>query len=183
MGRPPLNQDETPRSSTAPPSPLRFFDLETTGLRPDRGARITEIAVLGRDKWHVRWQRTQPTRKPTAELQAALHKTLAYLTDGIIVGHNLAFDFRFIAYEAERHRCDLPELRYIDTLALAREHLALPNARLSTCCHALDCPPDAAFHTAVGDVQAAKALLWALADRYALHTLADAGVQRMQWGT
>jgi len=163
-------------------SPLRFFDLETTGLRPDRGARITEIAVLGRDVWHVTWSRTRKTRKPTAELQAALHATLEQLTEGIVVGHNLAFDFRFIAYEAERHRYDLPRLRFIDTLALARTHLALPDLQLATCCRALGCAPDVAFHTAQGDVEATRALLWTLAERQSLHTLADAGIQRMQWG-
>ena len=163
-------------------SPLRFFDLETTGLRPDRGARITEIAVLGRDAWHVTWSRTCETREPTSELQAVLHATLGHLTEGVIVGHNLAFDFRFIAYEAERHRYDLPPLHYIDTLALARTHLALPDRRLSTCCRALDCAPDVALHTAQGDVQATRALFWTLAERQSLHTLADAGIQRMQWG-
>lgn len=164
-------------------SPLRFFDLETTGLRPDRGARITEIAVFGQGVWHVAWSRTRETRQPTPELQAALHDTLTHLTEGIVVGHNLSFDFKFMAYEAERLALHLPPLHYIDTLALARTHLTLSDMQLATCCHALECVPDVAFHTAQGDVQATRALLWALAKRFDLQTLADASVQRMQWGT
>lgn len=164
-------------------SPLRFFDLETTGLRPDRGARITEIAVLGQDTWHVAWSRIHETRKPTPELQSALNDTVTHLTEGIVVGHNLSFDFKFMAYEAERLALPLPSLYYIDTLAVARAHLTLSDMRLTTCCHALECAPDVAFHTAQGDVQATRALLWALAKRCDLQTLADAGIQRMHWGT
>ena len=41
---------------------LVFFDLETTGLRPDRGARIREIAVLGHDGIRFDWTWTEAER-------------------------------------------------------------------------------------------------------------------------
>lgn len=164
-------------------SPLCFFDLETTGLRPDRGARITEIAVLKQDTWQVRWSRKRSTRAPTPELRRALRSTLTHLMEGIVVGHNLPFDFKFIAYEAERHQCSLPPLRYIDTLSLARTYLPGSSRRLATCCRMLGCTPDKiTFHTAQGDVTATQALLWALTKRFDLRTLSDAKMQRMQWG-
>jgi DNA polymerase III epsilon subunit-like protein len=32
-------------------APLVFFDLETTAVRPDRGGRISEIAVVDETTW------------------------------------------------------------------------------------------------------------------------------------
>ena len=78
-----------------------FFDLETTGLRPDRGARITEMAVVDQEGICFDWA---ADAEPPSD--AAVARQLAALIDAlrgsIVVGHNLSFDFRLLTYEAER---------------------------------------------------------------------------------
>lgn len=165
-------------------SALRFFDLETTGLRPDRGARITEAAVLDHQTTCLYWQRT--ANRPVA---APLDRLLRCFADAVVVGHNLAFDFRFLTYEAERQHQASFTLRYIDTLSLARAarldaQLGLPDLALETLARRLVGREEASgwtFHTARGDAVATRAVLWALANRLNIETLADAGLQRMAW--
>jgi len=36
-----------------------FLDIETTGLRPDRGARITEIAIYSRSQQIEVWRKNK----------------------------------------------------------------------------------------------------------------------------
>ena len=80
--------------------PLRFFDLETTGLRPDRGARIAEMAVV--DEGGVRFDWVSAHDSPRDEAVAfQLPRLMAHLEDGIAVGHNLSFDWK---HKSQGHR-------------------------------------------------------------------------------
>jgi hypothetical protein len=87
------------------------FDLETSGLRPDRGARITEIAVVGSRGARMNWQWADvETERPVGGdcYDRTVTPHLARLTDvltrGVVIGHNLSFDFDFLTYEIERLR-------------------------------------------------------------------------------
>jgi DNA polymerase III epsilon subunit-like protein len=158
-----------------------FFDLETTGLRPDRGARITEMAVVDRDGIQFDW--TSDRVPPEDPVVARQLKTLCrHLEAGVVVGHNLQFDLRFLSYESERLGLPGLDLRFADTLGLARR--LLPDEddhQLGSLLSTFDAGPPEDLHTAVGDALATRAFFWHLVDHGDLETLADAGVKRLRW--
>jgi DNA polymerase III alpha subunit (gram-positive type) len=180
-----------------PVARLLFFDIETTGLRPDRGARISEIAVLGPEGLVLEWshvpadtgstysadgEHRPPDRKSQPGIAQHLKALHAHLQTGVVVGHNLSFDFRFVTYEAERLGLGGLTLRYIDTLGLART--LIPDAdgyQLSTLVTHAGLSLAGPLHTATGDVRATRALFWHLVDRGGLDTLGDAGLKQLTW--
>lgn len=160
---------------------LVFFDLETTGLRPDRGARICEMAVVGPEG--IRYDWTSPHDPPPDEAVAPqLPVLFDHLRDAVVVGHNLQFDFRFVTYEAERLGQRGIDLQFVDTLGLARTLLPdRDDYQLGALLAALDRPPDEPLHTAVGDALATRALFWALVEHGGLDTLSDVEMKRLVW--
>jgi DNA polymerase III epsilon subunit-like protein len=160
---------------------LVFFDLETTALRPDRGGRICEMAVVDQRGVRFDWRSDEdPPRDDTVAAQ--LPVLIDHLEAGVVVGHNLQFDVRFVTYEAERFGLDGPDLRFADTLGLARSLLGAPaNYQLGTLLGVFDAAPEEELHTAVGDALATRTLFWHLVEHGGLSTLADVGVQRLQW--
>jgi len=133
-----------------------LFDTETTGLEPDAGHRVIEIAALelirdlptGRS-FHVlldpcRDIPEEATRihgftsahlvgKPRfAEVAEAL---IEFLGDGQLIAHNAPFDFAFV--DLEFALLGLPRLdanRMVDTLALAKARFpGLPNSLDALC--------------------------------------------------
>lgn len=161
---------------------LLFFDLETTGLRPDRGARIVEIAVLGSESVRHTWSTDRTPPNDSVVVGQCRHLSNVF-ADGVVVGHNLQFDLQFLAYEADRLGVDGPDLRFIDTLSLVRQRLDPPDARLDALANRFDLVPNDALHTALGDARATRALFRFLVDREDLHTLADAGAKELRWST
>lgn len=164
-------------------STLLFFDIETTGLRPDRGARITEMAVVREDEVCFHWCRDEQ-QDGRAAVDEVLPHLFGHLHSGVVVGHNLQFDFGFIAYEADRYRLEGPALRYIDTLGLARR--LVPGAtdyRLETLLGVMRLPVPHDLHTAVADARATQSLFWRLVDEGGCATLAEAGMKRLSWST
>ncbi|WP_103026598.1 3'-5' exonuclease [Salinibacter altiplanensis] len=161
---------------------LVFFDLETTALRPDRGGRICEMAVV--DPQGVRFDWCSDEAPPRDDVVATqLPRLLNHLEAGIVVGHNLEFDFRFLTYEAERLGCGGLDLRFADTLGLARALLNAPDDyQLGTLLGHFDAAPNEELHTAVGDALATRALFWRLVETGGLETPTDANVRRLQWG-
>lgn len=131
------------------------FDTETTGLSPERGDRVVEIACVelldliptGRT-WHTY---VDPERDVPAEA-ARVHgltrdflrgkpkfKDIArgfldFVGDGRLVAHNAHFDIRFINAELERLR--LPKLSnpYTDTVAMAKKRYPGAKASLDDLC-------------------------------------------------
>lgn len=159
---------------------FRYFDIETTGLRPDRGGKITEMAVADRSSARLDWQRERDGRSLARQLPL-LFDTLG---EGVVVGHNLQFDFRFVTYEAERRGLRGPTIHFIDTMHLARQALdRTPDVQLNTLLSHFDITPDGPLHTALADVRATRALFWALVAQCDLKTLADAGIRRLEWST
>lgn len=160
---------------------LVFFDLETTALRPDRGGRICEMAVVDHDGLRFDW--ASPETPPSDAVVARQLPTLIdHLRDAVVVGHNLSFDFRFLTYEAERVGCGGIDLRFADTLGLARRLLPDRDTyALGALLEAFDAAPEEELHTAIGDALATRALFWHLVEVGSLDTLAKAGVQRLRW--
>ena len=163
---------------------LVFFDLETTALRPDRGGRICEMAVVDQRGVRFDWRSDEDPPRDDA-VAAQLPVLIDHLEAGVVVGHNLQFDFRFVTYEVRRLSelgCGELDLRFADTLGLARSLLDTPDDHhLGTLLDCFDASPEEELHTAVGDALATRALFWHLVEHGGLSTLADVGVQRLQW--
>lgn len=162
-------------------APLVFFDLETSGLRPDRGGRICEMAVVDHDGIRLRW--VSETDRPSDDAVARqLLSLLDTLRATIVVGHNLQFDFRFLTYEAERLGHTGLDVQFVDTLGLARRQWPdREGYQLDALVTALDLAPDHELHTAVGDALATRALFWHLVEAHDLQTLSDVGAKRLSW--
>lgn len=120
------------------------FDLETTGVRPgiDQIVEISAIRVrehqvveeystLVNPKMHISAAATAVNHitdqmvKDAPELAEALEGFLQFVSDDVLVGHNIqSFDLKFICDGAERLFGKRVENNYIDTLFMAR--LCLP---------------------------------------------------------
>ena len=121
---------------------------------------------------------------PPADAAVArqLPRLLDVLQDQVVVGHNLSFDFRFVTYEAERLGRPGIDLRYIDTLGLARSLLDGPDDySLGALLTHINADSEGDLHTAVGDARATRTLFWHLVDAGNLTTLADADIKRLRW--
>lgn len=157
---------------------LLYFDIETTGLHPDKGAEVTEVAVLDSGGLRFGWERAEENTD-FAELLPALFDHLAA---GVVVGHNLSFDFQFVAYEAGRCNLSGPDVRYVDTCAVAqRVDSDAPTHRLEDLAKRYDLPVRGELHTAECDAAVACELLWHFVKKGEVETLGDAGLSRIQW--
>ncbi len=129
------------------------LDTETTGLSPDEGHRIVEVAAVelvdrrptGRH-FHAYLNPGRPMPPEAAAVHgltdsfladkppfsAVADALLAFLEAAPVVAHNAAFDARFLAFELEAAgRPALPPDRFVDTVELARRRF--PGAK-----HSLD---------------------------------------------
>ncbi len=133
-----------------------LFDTETTGLDPNLGHRVIEIAAIelinGLPTNNVFHALVDPERDVpddavrihgigSAQLRGKplfaeiVPKLLEFLGDDTLVAHNAPFDFAFL--NAEMAKLGLPALgadRMIDTLALAKARFpGLPNSLDALC--------------------------------------------------
>ena len=167
------------------PPTLVVLDTETTGLEPELGHEIIELAaqkVVGRDVVGEFAALVTPTRPVppdaaavhgiTPELLAAEGKPasevfpafLAFLGDAGIVAHNAAFDIAFL----NRHLAllGLPALTnsVLDTLELAKRYLILPSYSLKNVAAYLHVVQPSA-HRALVDVETTREVFFRLAER------------------
>lgn len=134
------------------------LDTETTGFEPHLGHRLVELAALEIEDFvptgrsfhaYVDPQRDMP---PDAEKVHGLSSAfltgkpkfadpevgvafLDFIGDAPVVAHNAAFDRAFVNWELEA--CGLvtvPELRWVDTLALARKRFPGMHNSLDALC-------------------------------------------------
>jgi DNA polymerase-3 subunit epsilon len=153
--------------------PLVCVDVETTGLSPDKGARVCEVALLrsegGREvaRFESLVQPQQPippevvgvhgiTDAMVAEAPvfAALLPDIHGLLQGaVVVGHNVHFDLRFLRHEWHVAGDALPDCAAIDTLTLARTYFNFDHNSLGAIAATLGIDHTAA-HRAMGDVLA-----------------------------
>ena len=158
-------------------APLVYLDLETTGLHPDRGHEITEIAIL--DRGGIR---LHSEIEGEAEERLALQEASSNIEGLIVVGHNITFDLRFIAERSRRLDLAIPSVGFIDTLGLARRYLEDLDEELTLefVARALDLERPDELHRAVPDAQLARDVFESLVEREKLETLGDVRVRRFQ---
>ena len=160
-----------------------FLDIETTGLYPNRGARITEIAILNRNSTTFAWKGDKD-KLSDKKLAEQLPVVLRHLTTGVVVGHNISFDLGFLAYEADRLRFRGPKVLFVDTLGLAKKLCDnLKDYKLATLLENFEISTDGPLHTAIVDAQVTRALFWKLVNTGDVETLKEAGMQQLSWTT
>lgn len=164
-------------------TPFAFLDVETTGLEPERGHRVCEIAVVrtvGRVETRRFSSLVNPGRPMGAGAQTVsditdsmvadaprfrnvLDTVLPLLDGAVIVAHNVPFDLGFVNHELrlawQPHLKNLT----VDTLAIARRAYRFPSNSLDALTQRLGLfhPQQ---HRALGDALAVKSLLWWLTD-------------------
>ncbi|HQP10780.1 MAG TPA: 3'-5' exonuclease [Candidatus Omnitrophota bacterium] len=161
------------------------FDVETTGLSPQNGDRIVEIAAVRLRNWEIIdtfESLVNPERELPSEAQQIHHITEAMLakaptadhilpqiidfTGGAcLVGHNIKFDLNFLCYQlslvGRKLRDETPA---IDTLKMAKELLPhLTSFRLSHVAHSLGAAIKEA-HRALPDVKVTAMVMKRLMD-------------------
>jgi len=154
-------------------------DTETTGFSPARGDRVLEVAVVLLDpqgRVEREWETllnpdrgvgpTQVHGITAAEVARAprfpeIARYLGSLFAGrLVVGHNIAFDARFLAAEfaAAGMAVPLEAGQCLCTQALARQHLPGPRRTLAVSCEQAGVIHTGA-HSAIGDTRATAELL------------------------
>jgi DNA polymerase III epsilon subunit-like protein len=79
-------------------------------------------------------------------------KVLEMIDGAVLICHNASFDISFLTCELNRAGIDLPDLRVIDTLRLARQHFSFPSNSLGNIADYLDIQVREQ-HRAMGDVR------------------------------
>jgi len=175
--------------------PFAFLDVETTGLEPERGHRVCEIAVV-RTVGRVETQRFSSlvnpgrpispgaytvNRIPEALLRTAprfheiVDEVLALMDQTVIVAHNAPFDLGFLNRELQLAWRPALNNPVVDTLAIARQAYRFPRNGLEELTAYLRLPHEQQ-HRALGDALAVKELLsWFVDDlrRRDVRTLRD----------
>ncbi len=165
-------------------SPLAFFDVETTGLDPEHGDRVVEIAILrvdpgGTERRFVEIfnpgrEIPEPVRRIHAlrpaqvrasrKFAAASGEIADLLSDAVWVGHNLSFDVRFLRWEMMRCGRPLPPGWILDTWLIARRWCDLPRNSLAAVAEHLG-HGGRNLHQALDDILTARAVLPSLLAR------------------
>lgn len=155
-----------------------IFDVETTGLHHNAGDRIIEIGAVEVINFMPTGETLQayvnPGRsvsedtiritgitdadldgKPPFESPEIVDRLLNFIGDAQIVAHNARFDRGFLNMELERcGRAPIPENRWVDSAAMAREKFPGAAASLDALCKRFNVNSDArTFHGALLDSQ------------------------------
>lgn len=171
---------------------IAAFDLEMTGLDPERDEIIELAAVVSRGgDAPVAHASVLVTTCEVSASAAELHGIsrqeseqgvapavgLAAFLDAIegcvLVGHGVELDLEFLRRATERwlpHRA--PPTRVIDTLTLARRAVHAKRYSLEALCDELRLPKQR-FHRATGDALATRALFAALCPIFAAESAGD----------
>jgi DNA polymerase III subunit epsilon len=155
-----------------------FLDVETTGLDPNSGDKICEIAVIKTLDGQIADEfvtllnpgRNIPERAvsihgitQTMVNRAPFFRDIAndlldFLNDTVIVAHNARFDLEFLRSELRNLTLYLPENNIIDTLAIARRYYTFPSNSLGDIARYIGLPIDKQ-HRALADVTTTKDIL------------------------
>jgi DNA polymerase-3 subunit epsilon len=134
------------------------LDTETTGLEPQQGHRIIEIACVELEDYvptgkHFHCyinperdidadaerihglSRAFLTDKPVFAHPTVCAELLAFVGEATIIAHNAAFDRRFINHELARlSLAPIPESRWIDSLGMAQKRFPGASNSLDALC-------------------------------------------------
>jgi DNA polymerase-3 subunit epsilon len=165
--------------------PFIFLDVETTGLAPQQGHRVCELAMLQVTGEQVdqEFESLIDPQRPLDPRAAAVHgislemlrgaPTFAAVADqvatmiegSVLVAHNAPFDMAFLEHEFRLAHLPPPTTTVIDTLRLARRLLRRSSYSLGALSRDLHLELPA--HRAMADVVALRGLF-----RYLLQRLA-----------
>lgn len=171
----------TPKTSV-PEVTFAFLDTETTGMSPQAGARVCEIAVVTAQGGKV-LSRLQSLINPgrpippdaqrihgISDAMVAASPTFAQIAPKLIqildgtalVCHNASFDLAFLAAEFKTAGLKPPDLMVLDTLTLARRNFRFASNSLGAIARSLGIEPTG-WHRAGNDVE----MLRRIFDRFA----------------
>ncbi|MFA6588083.1 MAG: 3'-5' exonuclease [Patescibacteria group bacterium] len=164
---------------------LVVLDVETTGLNPEEGHEVIEVAaqkiqgkkVVGEYVSLVATSRIIDSA--TEKIHGISNALLAvegrpgsevfpelvnYIGQAPIIGHNISFDMAFI--NAHLKRLGLPILTNptLDTIAHAKRYLLIPSYSLEKVAAYLKVPQPKA-HRAKADVETTREVFWKLVER------------------
>jgi DNA polymerase-3 subunit epsilon len=158
-----------------------FLDLETTGMCPELGDRVCEIAVIsvrdgvseGMLETLVCPQRPIPFHVQrihgiTNEMVASaptfgeIARDVAEVLDGTtVVAHNAPFDMGFLQAEFRASGVPFPNVSVVDTLRIARNYFSFPSNGLTHIAQSLGLPVGIA-HRAMEDARLVKEVFFRL---------------------
>lgn len=131
---------------------LVALDIETTGLRPLEGDRIIEIALIRISKTGSIIEKFVTAVNPEREIPPEVYpingitddmvktaprfrdiagKIIDFISDRTLLIHNADFDIPFLRKEFKTCGIAFPEIKVIDTLAVARNSFFFPKNSLS----------------------------------------------------
>jgi len=164
---------------------LVVLDVETTGLKPEDGHEIIEVAaqkIQGREVISEYISLVATNRiidaatekvhgisnallavegRPGSEVFPELVK---FIGQAPIVGHNINFDLGFINAHLKRLGMPLLQNQPVDTLSQARRYLLMPSYSLGKVAAYLKVPQPLA-HRAKADVETTREVFWKLIER------------------
>ncbi|MBP5430180.1 MAG: 3'-5' exonuclease [Elusimicrobiaceae bacterium] len=170
------------------------LDTETTGLSPEGGGKICEVAVSVSKAGHVLSEFTtlinpgMPMHpdviaihgitndmvKNAPAFSEVLPKLLGVLDNCVVVAHNADFDIGFLQYEFEQCGMHFPKYPVVDTLKLARKSGRFEKNRLGFIAQQLGINCDG-WHRAMADVKMTEQIFY-----YFLMELAKQGVTTLE---
>lgn len=175
---------------------LKFacLDTETTGLCPEEGGKVCEVAVCvskaGKEVTEFSTLINPGTPihpdviaihgitnemvKTAPSFGEILPKLLAILDGCVVVAHNADFDLKFLRYECEQCGVKFPDLPVIDTLKLAKKSGRFEKNRLGFIAEKLGISA-AGWHRAMADTKMAQQILY-----YFLVELSKQGVTTLE---
>lgn len=119
---------------------LTVFDTETTGLNPSQGDEIISIGairvlngrLIGQEIFETLVRTDKPIHPESQKIhgihagmlrdapgqEESIQRLLAFVGDNLLLGHNVAFDLRFLEIASRRYGYTLPAMS-LDTLLLS----------------------------------------------------------------
>ncbi|QLG89581.1 3'-5' exonuclease [Chitinibacter bivalviorum] len=180
------------------------LDFETTGLSPNMGARVTEVAVVILHNGQVidRYQSlinagvripteiTQITGITNAMVKSAppvaqvMREVHARTSDAVFVAHNASFDMKFLQFEGSRLGLQFPSSACCTLLLARRLYPHMPNHKLATLAAELNISSGGAYHRALVDTEVTANLFMRIIEdlrhRAAGKVITTALLQRLQ---
>ncbi|MGB2579965.1 DNA polymerase-3 subunit epsilon [Elusimicrobium simillimum] len=172
-----------------------FLDTETTGLSPQQGARLCEVAVVTNGAMIAKSEYStiiNPGCLIPAEA-SAIHgitnamaaeapyfidiapQLISILEDSVIVCHNADFDIPFLAYELGLCGLRLPRAVVLDTLKFARKNGTFKKNNLGNIVTELGLSNEG-WHRAMADVKMTEKVFYHFLAKFKEHgakTIAD----------
>ncbi|MBO7126792.1 3'-5' exonuclease [bacterium] len=172
---------------------VTVFDLETTGLSPDCGDRITEIGAIklcGNKLCGVFQTLVNPGRKipdKIVEITGITNEMVAgkptisqvlplfmdFVQDDLIAAHNAKFDTSFLRYELKECGINKNFEIYCTLLNSRKEVKTSANFRLSTLKNHFNLKPMGAMHRALSDAYVTAQLYLKLTKNWGTDTMSQ----------